>query len=132
MSKRYEFYGTHYNKNNTITASEEAHDNEVVMYVNQQKIYEGPIDDIYFGINDWLKSEATEFNKYGLVDWCNSLGDPIFEESDTLPSDAEIADVVAKELNYEYNDTIDTTFGFYVDGAEYINMEVFPKADEVE
>lgn len=134
MSKRYEFYGTHYSKNSPVMASEvdvAYDDGTVVMYVNQQKIYEGAVEDIYFGINDWLKSDATEYNKYALVDWCNSWGDPFFEEDEKLPDDAELAKTVAWLINEEYRDTIDTPEGFYIDGAEYINMEVFLKSDEI-
>ena len=128
MSKRYEFYGTHYNKNHSIMAAESVESDEVVAYINQEKIYEGTVEDIYFGINDWLKSGATLFNKYALVDWCNSFGDPVFPEGEELPDDAELAKVVAQLINYEYDDMAED---FYVDGAEYINMEVFLKSDEI-
>jgi hypothetical protein len=133
MSKRYEFYGTHYRKNNKIMASTfDEDDDTVVMYVNQEKIYEGDVYFIYDGIVDWLDTNATVSNKYALVDWCNSWGDPLFEDSDVLPDNDDLAETVAWLIIEQYKDYSGTGYDFYLDGAEYINMEVFPKSDEVE
>ena len=130
MAKRYEFYGTHYNKDKKVLAAViDRDDNTIVMYVNQQKIYEGDVDNVYEGIVDWLVTDATVSNKFSLVDWCNSFGDKVFTDEDIIPPDEELADVVAQIINDDYDDS--EVGNFYMDGDGYINMEIFLKSDEI-
>lgn len=133
MTKRYEFAGTHYSRNKSVMAAAGVDDGIIVMYVNQEKIYEGDLNGLQDGIADWLKSSnATVSNKYSLVDWCNSWGDPMYPETDELPADDDLADTVAWLIEGYYKDTPNPDRDFYLDGSEYLNMEIFPKAQEVE
>lgn len=131
MSKRYEFEGTHYTNSADIFAAEDSI-NSIVMYVNQERIHDGAIDTLENDILSWLATDATVSDKYSLVDWCNSFGDPVFEESDeinSLPDDSDLAEVVAQLITEEYNNASGEEF--YIDGNEYINMEIFNKANEI-
>ena len=103
---------------------------DIVMYVNHKKIYEGSIYDLYYALWHWLEDYATDRDRQGFVDWCNSLGDPFYDERFGFPSDKEIADVVSDELLYEYESS-NIPEDFYEDGDRYINMEVFPKSEEI-
>ena len=102
---------------------------DIVMYVNHKKIYEGSIYDLFYALWHWLEDYATDRDRRGFIDWCNSFGDPFFDDwYGNFPSDKELADVVSDELQYRYEEYPDD---FYEDGSGYVDMEVFPKSEEI-
>lgn len=99
-----------------------AYDEDIVMYFNGKKIYEGLAGGyMYDAVYDICKDDSTRLK---IQEWCNQFGGPLFDD--------EFGD--ADETTYTFCSLVYDLFADgddYIDGDGILNIEIFPKSEEV-
>ena len=107
-----------------IKASNDSDD--IVMYWDGQKVYEGPIMRDFVDKVNWFLDDPEKLQE--IVDYCNSFGDPLIEDaSDTF----DVASTFAEVVGWEQGEAGAIDDDFYVSDEDG-NFEIFPKSREVE
>ena len=107
-----------------IKASEDSDD--IVMYWDGQKVYEGPIMRDFVDKVNWFLDDLEKLQE--IVDYCNSFGDPLIEDtSDTF----DVASTFAEVVGWEQGEAEAIDDDFYV-SDEAGHFEIFPKSREVQ
>lgn len=107
-----------------IKASNDSDD--IVMYWDGQKVYEGPIMRDFVDKVNWFLDDPEKLQE--IVDYCNSFGDPLIEDaSDTF----DVASTFAEVVGWEQGEAEAIDDDFYV-SDEAGHFEIFPKSREVE
>ena len=111
-------------KSKAIKASEDSDD--IVMYWDGQKVYEGPIMRDFVDKVNWFLDDPEKLQE--IVDYCNSFGDPLIEDtSDTF----DVASTFAEVVGWEQGEAEAIDDDFYV-SDEAGHFEIFPKSREVQ
>lgn len=101
-------------------------DDDIVMYWDGQKVYEGPIMRDFVEKVNWFLDDPEKLQQ--IVDYCNSFGDPVIEDiSDTF----DVASTFAEVVSYEINEANVMDDDVYV-SDELGHFEIFPKSQEIE
>lgn len=101
-------------------------DDDIVMYWDGQKVYEGPIMRDFVEKVNWFLDDPEKLQQ--IVDYCNSFGDPVIEDtSDTF----DVASTFAEVVSYEINEANVIGDDVYV-SDELGHFEIFPKSREIE
>ena len=99
---------------------------EIVMYWDGQKVYEGPIMRDFVDKVNWFLDDPEKLQE--IVDYCNSFGDPLIEDtSDTF----DVASTFAEVVGWEQGEAEAIDDDFYV-SDEAGHFEIFPKSREVQ
>lgn len=98
---------------------------DIVMYWDGQKVYEGPVDSDMTRKVKWFLDEPEKLQQ--VVDYCNSFGDPVIEDtSDTM----DVAATFVEMVDYELREADSIDDDVYI-SDEKGNFEIFRKSDEV-
>lgn len=117
--------------NKKITANSDSYYNEdIVMYLDGKKIFEGSIFDLREAIEPYLEDEPLRLQ---FEDWCNQFGDPFDFNGTARDTAATFAELVQFEAE-EAPEDVDGNSELYVsgDGVRGLNFEIFYKHDEIE
>ena len=103
-----------------------AYDNEdIVMYWDGQKVYEGPADSDMTREIVWFLDDPEKLQE--IVDYCNSFGDPVIEDTSNL---MDVAATFVEMVDYELKEANSIDDDVYI-SDEAGHFEIFKKSDEV-
>ena len=103
-----------------------AYDNEdIVMYWDGQKVYEGPVDGNMTREIVWFLDDPEKLQE--IVDYCNSFGDPVIEDTSNL---MDVAATFVEMVDYELKEANSIDDDVYV-SDEAGHFEIFEKSKEV-
>lgn len=101
-------------------------DDDIVMYWDGQKVYEGPIMRDFVEKVNWFLDDPEKLQQ--IVDYCNSFGDPVIEDTSNT---FDVASTFAEVVSYEINEANVIGDDVYV-SDELGHFEIFPKSQEIE
>lgn len=98
---------------------------DIVMYWDGQKVYEGPVDSDMTRKVKWFLDEPEKLQQ--VVDYCNSFGDPVIEDTSDI---MDVAATFVEMVDYELREADSIDDEVYI-SDEKGNFEIFRKSDEV-
>ena len=110
--------------NGAIKASSDGNE-DIVMYWDGQKVYEGPADSDMTRKIAWFLDDPEKLQE--IVDYCNSFGDPVIEDTSDL---MDVAATFVEMVGYELREAESIDDDVYV-SDEAGHFEIFEKAKEV-
>lgn len=110
--------------NGAIKASSDGNE-DIVMYWDGQKVYEGPADSDMTRKIAWFLDDPEKLQE--IVDYCNSFGDPVIEDTSDL---MDVAATFVEMVGYELREAKSIDDDVYV-SDEAGHFEIFEKSKEV-
>ena len=110
--------------NGAIKASSDGNE-DIVMYWDGQKVYEGPADSDMTREIAWFLDDPEKLQE--IVDYCNSFGDPVIEDTSDL---MDVAATFVEMVGYELREAESIDDDVYV-SDEAGHFEIFEKSKEV-
>lgn len=110
--------------NRAIKASSDGNE-DIVMYWDGQKVYEGPADSDMTREIAWFLDDPEKLQE--IVDYCNSFGDPVIEDTSDL---MDVAATFVEMVGYELKEAESIDDDVYV-SDEAGHFEIFEKSKEV-